>query len=632
MRLFNPVSILPLLLVCALGAQRLPADTLANMLADGLSEPSAQVQSTLPRYLQSRSAQFVDWLSDGSMLIATRFGDTQQIHRVSRPLGAREQVSFATDGVVAAQARPYASDALVYLEPLHGGQSDQLFLQHLDTHELTALTDGNHRDGAARWAHDGKHLAFASNRLNSNDTAIYELDTDASAAVPRLLAGGSGEHWRLLDWSGDDARVLLGREQGTDTATVQLYIVEVDSGEITPLGTAGATTAKASAVSKANPQTPLMARDARFATDGHGILMLTTQSAPGQAAIAAESVRLVYLDLHSQQWHDLASNGSHDVQRFAQSADGRYIAYTLRENGVDQLMLIDQTRKLDLSVPQLPLGLIGNLKFDVSGQHLGLSVESTRSPQDVWVYEPETHALTQWTHSEVGPIDVTGFALPQALHFPTWDRIDGKARELSALVYRSAALADTAGPRPVVIALCAPGGSLCEAGFEPFIQFLVNELGVVVVAPTMRTQPTATDELREDSVRDIGSLLVWIGLQRELDRNRVALLGEAVGGYVALQALADYGDRLRAGVAAFAPHQSALGHASAIRKPVLLVQGLNNPSAPPYELDQLRARLRAEGVEVQSLAAPEEGTGFDRKSHRDAYHEVTANFLAQWLR
>ena len=75
--------------------------------------PSAQIQSsTLPRHLQSRSAQFVDWLSDGSMLIATRFGDTQQIHRVSMPLGAREQVSFAADGVVAAQARPYASDAL----------------------------------------------------------------------------------------------------------------------------------------------------------------------------------------------------------------------------------------------------------------------------------------------------------------------------------------------------------------------------------------------------------------------------------------------------------------------------------------------------------------------------------------
>jgi dipeptidyl aminopeptidase/acylaminoacyl peptidase len=629
MRRFNPDSKLPLLtLVCVLSAQPLAANT----VEDGLSEPAPQVQTSLPRYLQSRSAQFVDWLSDGSLLIATRFGDTQQIHRVSRPLGAREQVSFAAGGVVAAQARPYASDALVYLESLHGGQSDQLFLQRLDTHELTALTDGNHRDGAARWAHDGKHLAFASNRLDSAGTAIYELDTDASAAVPRLLAGGAGDHWRLLDWSGDDKRVLLGREPGTAAASVQLFIVDVDSGEITPVGSAQAA-GKSRAGSKGIAALAAVSvHDARFATDGHGIVMLTTQSAPGQAAASApDAVRLVYLDLHSEQWHDLSSSGSHDVQQFAQSADGRYIAYTLRENGLDRLMLIDQTRKLDLSVPQLPAGLIGNLKFDQSGQRLGLSIESTRSPADAWVYEPETHALTQWTRSEVGPIDTTHFTVPTPLRFATWDRIDGKPRELSALVYRSAG-ADAAGPRPVVIVLCAPGGSQCEPGFEPFLQFLVNELGVVVVAPAMRTEPSAADELGEDTVRDVGSLLVWIGLQRELDRSRIALLGEGIGGYVALQALADYGDRLRAAVAAFAPHQSVLGHASAIRRPLLLVQGLNNPSAPAYELDQLGVRLRAQGVEVQSLAASEEGAAFDRESNRDAYRAAAANFLFHWLR
>ena len=39
------------------------------------------------------------------------------------PLGMREHVSFAPGGVAAAQARPYASDALIYLEPLQGGQA-----------------------------------------------------------------------------------------------------------------------------------------------------------------------------------------------------------------------------------------------------------------------------------------------------------------------------------------------------------------------------------------------------------------------------------------------------------------------------------------------------------------------------
>ena len=39
-------------------------------------------------------ALFQDWLSDGSILIATRFGSTQQIHRVTAPGGDRAQITF----------------------------------------------------------------------------------------------------------------------------------------------------------------------------------------------------------------------------------------------------------------------------------------------------------------------------------------------------------------------------------------------------------------------------------------------------------------------------------------------------------------------------------------------------------
>ena len=89
--------------------------------------------------------------------------------------------------------------------------------------------------------------------------------------------------------------------------------------------------------------------------------------------------------------------------------------------------------------------------------------------------------------------------------------MDGKPHELGALVYRSAALAQAGGPRPVVIALYTPpGSSQSGPGFDPFVQYLINELGLVVVSPTLRDEPAGTDELREETVRDVGSLLVWI--------------------------------------------------------------------------------------------------------------------------
>ena len=185
------------------------------------------------------------------MLIATRFGDSEQIHRLRAPLGMREQLSYAPGGIVAGAARPYASDAFAYLAPLHGGEASQLFLQRLADHALTALTDGSHRDGAPLWAHDGKRIAFASNRRNGIDVDIYVLDTGEAGATPRLVVGGAGNHWRAFDWSIDDKRLLLGRELsgGSGAGESELYIAQVDSGEISAIGfAAGAAEGAAGAV------------------------------------------------------------------------------------------------------------------------------------------------------------------------------------------------------------------------------------------------------------------------------------------------------------------------------------------------------------------------------------------------
>ena len=616
---------------------------------DGLPPPDPAVGATLPHYLQSRSASFVDWLLDGSMLVRTRFGEVEEIHQLRAPLGMREQLTYAAGGVAAGAARPYASDALVYLTPLHGGGTSQLFLERIADRQVTALTDGSHRDQRPLWAHDGKRIAFASNRRDGTDIDIYVLDTGDSGATPRLVVGGSGTHWRVYDWSIDDKRLLIGRDGPSDS---ELYLAQVDSGEITAVGfsSSAADRSAARASASASAKTAIPVHDAKFATDGRGILVLSHFTAPGTAAAGAagpagtpsgagsQFQHLAYVDLGGHEWRELSTDEHHDVESFDRSVDGRYIAYSVNDSGSSHLMLIDQQRKLDLTVATLPPGVISSLAFDSSSKRLALTLESIRSPRDVYVLEPESQALTRWTQSEVGPLDPQAFVAPQLLRYPTWDRVDGQARLLTALVYRP--VVAQAAPRAVLLLLCGGGGGQCRPGFDPFLQWLVDQLGVVVVAPNVRGSSgfgrslaeAGEGALRDDTARDIGSLLVWIDLQRDLDRNRVALLGEGYGAYLALQSLADYGDRLRGAVVAFAPPLAGLANGAAIRRPVLLVQGLDNPGVPAYGLEQLRSRLRVDGVDAQYLAAADEGVSFSRKSTVDAYHDAAGNFLAQLLR
>ena len=182
--------------------------------------------------------------------------------------------------------------AFVYLSPRAGGQSAALLLQDPDRWAY-ALTDGAFRDGTVLWAHDGKRIAFSSNRGASAAGSMgREREIDAARdqrercrARPRsrLVAGGAGWRWRVFDFSLDDQRLLLGREalsaesgagrqRGSRRGTVP---ADLTSGELTALEAPRKADSKAKAGSKATAA-PLRARAARFAPDGRGLLLLAS--------------------------------------------------------------------------------------------------------------------------------------------------------------------------------------------------------------------------------------------------------------------------------------------------------------------------------------------------------------------
>jgi len=70
-----------------------------NLIFEGIPPADPALATRLARYQQSRGATFLDWLADGSLLVSTRFGDTEQVHRVSAPLGMREQLTFYSDPI-----------------------------------------------------------------------------------------------------------------------------------------------------------------------------------------------------------------------------------------------------------------------------------------------------------------------------------------------------------------------------------------------------------------------------------------------------------------------------------------------------------------------------------------------------
>ena len=83
MRRSYPALVLAALIALPAQAAR---EERGNFVLDGVPPVPVALSERVSPWLQARSASFVGWLPDGSMLVTTRFGETDQLHRVAAAL------------------------------------------------------------------------------------------------------------------------------------------------------------------------------------------------------------------------------------------------------------------------------------------------------------------------------------------------------------------------------------------------------------------------------------------------------------------------------------------------------------------------------------------------------------------
>jgi len=647
--LLRALLVLSSLLLCSTSGAA-ARETRGTLVLDGVPEHSPRVLATLDGWLTGRSASFQDFLPDGSILITTRFGDADQVHHVAKPGADRRQLTFDIDPAGGASASPASTPRrMLFSRDRGGNENAQLYLQDLDTNQVRRLTDGQSRHGGALWSRDGRYVAFQGNARNGVNQDVYLVDV-ATSAAPRLVIASQGQTWTPLDWSPDGQRLLLLDYRSVTDAT--LYVAEIASGAFKAVSLSGDP-------AKPSPQTGI--GSTRFAADGRGVWL--------SADLGGEFRQLRYIDLIDGSLRTLTADLPWDIDDFEVSSDGHWLAYVANVDGFSELRIADLGAGTTRTAKGVPQGILYNLRFDRQGTKLGMTVETPTSPRDVWTYEIESDQATRWTSSEMGLVDPARLSPTQVFRYPTWDRVSGAPRRIPALIQKPA----KAGRHPVVIDIHGGPEGQSRPGYSPFLQYLTAELGYAVIQPNVRGSTgygrsyTMLDNgrLREDSVRDIGSLLVWIAAQPDLDANRVVVMGGSYGGYMVLASLIAYGDRLQGGIdvvgisnfvtfltntagyrrdlrrveygderdpsmRAFLRRISPLERASAIRRPLLVVQGLNDPRVPASESEQLVKKVREQAGEVWYLAAKDEGHGFRKKNNRDFYLKTAATFLERF--
>ncbi|MBI3862926.1 MAG: S9 family peptidase [Planctomycetia bacterium] len=634
-------------------ACRAPADrpAFAADAADPLRPPAIATQSVPPvppelserlrQYQNTRSATFRGWSPAGKgMLIATRFADTVQLHRVYEPGGRREQVTFFNEPADGAFI-PEANDGAMLVEMSRGGsENNQIYFFDRSTGQAQLLTDGKSRNQPGPVLHDGSKMIIHSNSRNQRDTDLYVSETRKPGTL-KLLMESTNEFWTATDWSRDGTKLLMNRYVSINESYPALFDMATQKKTTLPSPEAG----------------PASFGSLKFARDGRSV-WLTTDA-------RGEFRQLGRLDLATMKYTWVTEDIPWDVDSIEVEPNSDLIAFTVNEDGASGLYLIDKgkRRKVDL-----PLGQVASLEFSPDGKHLGFTLARPDAPADAHSIALADDKLTRWTFSEVGGLNPATFVTASRIQFPGHEGL-----KIPAYYFKPRTATKD---RPAGVLINIHGGP--ESQYRPLFngteQFYLTELGMAVIHPNVRGSSgygktyvrLDNADKREDSVRDIGGLLDWIGTQPELDASRVVVMGGSYGGFMVLASLTHFSDRIKAGVdiVGIASFRSFLKNTSAyrqdlrraeygderdpkmqayfdkidplnnvdkIKSSLLVIHGRNDPRVPFSEAEQIASRVASSGRKVWTVYADNEGHGFAKKANRDYMTAAVVLFFSDAL-
>ncbi|GAB4195700.1 MAG: S9 family peptidase [Wenzhouxiangellaceae bacterium] len=653
----------PLALCCLLAslAPSLPAGAAEvesrqedQLVLSGIPAADEAQALRLSHYLATRDARFAGWLSDddeAGIVVLTRFGQTRQLHRVRRPGGSREQITFGDDPVLNAwPLTGVSTPQLLFLRDFQGNENFQIYHLDLSNGDLQRLSDGLSRHGALVQANQPYQFAHYITARNQRDWDLVSLSAQQSADQPRrqwrqrLIRQGEGT-WLPLDWSPDDQWLLALR---VSSAAISLpYLLRADGEERIALYPEGEREAY---------------MDGRFDRKGRAIFLLSNRG--------REFVGLFRLDLGSGELR-LVLDLPHDIEQLAISPDRSMLALVINEQGYSRLRLLASNTLKPLRLPPIPDGVIDSLRFSADSSQLGFSLGNASHPGDAYAIDLRRQHLTRWTRSEMGGLPEEQMVEPRLIDYPGYAAEGEPPLQIPAWYYPAR---DRSQPRPVVVYIHGGPEIQARPRFDPLIQYWVRELGLAVLVPNVRGSQgygrsyISLDDgrRREDAVRDIGALLDWIAQQPELDHQRVGLYGASYGGYMVLSSMAHFADRVRAGVdlngitdfvtflrntseyrrdhrrgeygderratmREFLRSISPQAMSDRIVSPLFIAQGANDPRVPASQSASLVETLRQDGREVWYFLAADEGHGFRKQRNRIRLHTAIAQFWQRHL-
>ena len=574
--------------------------------------------------------------TNGDLLVSSDETGVYNAYRLDVTSGQMTALTQSDDRGVYADSWFPEDDRFIYQQDGNGDELTHVFVMTPEG-AVTDLTPGEgHKAGFAGWSSDGNSFYVFS---NERDGAAFDMYRYSAADYSREVLYENSEGLDLGSISSDGRWVVYARNNSN--ADSDLFLIDVTADELELVNI--------------TPHEGDIEYSAMGFTPDNSQLIYSTNE-------FGEFSQAWTLSLETGEREVLVAD-DWDVMYVGYSPSGRYRVSGVNNDASTDVTLTDLATGDAVVLKNVPDGDLAQVRFNRDETAIAFGLNRDTAPYDLY-HMPLGGDAVQLTKALNPAINSDFMVEGEVVRFASYDGL-----QVPGILYKPRE-ASAENPAPAMVWVHGGPGGQSRKGYSATIQHLVNH-GYAVYQINNRGSSGYgktfyhLDDLKhgEADLGDVVASRAFLASYDWIDGERVGIIGGSYGGYMVAAALAFEPEAFEVGVNIFGVTNwlrtlesippwwgafrdslyaelgdpatdtdrltaiSPLFHAENIVKPLLVVQGANDPRVLQVESDELVDEVRANNVPVEYVLFEDEGHGFRKRVNRITASEAYLQFL-----
>jgi len=554
--------------------------------------------------------------------------------------GEPTQLTYSEDDAIFALSFFPEDNRILYSSDKGGNEINHIYLRDEDGTVRDLTPEEKEKASFYGWAFDQKSFFYGSNKRDPRFFDIYEMDIETF--TPKMIYQNDAGY-ELASISRDKKYFAFFKPITTNNSDMYLY------------------DRKTKEMKHLSPhEGDVQYRPQTFSPDSKNLYYLTDED--------SEFTYLKRYDIEAGQ-KDTVEQYDWDIWYTYFSRNGKYRVVGINEDARTVIKVYDTSTNQPLKLPELPGGNISSVNISKSEKIMAFYFNGSRSPNNLLVYNFDSGVYAQLTDTMNPEIEPEDLVEAEVVRYKSFDGLD-----IPGVYYKP----HNINPREKVPALImvhgGPGGQ-ARKGYRPIQQYLVNHGYALIDVNNRGSSGYGKTFFKMDDKKhgevDLDDC-VWakkyLISTGYIDPDKIGIIGGSYGGYMVLAGLTFRPDEFAAGVDLFGISNwvrtmqsippwwesfkealyaemgnpetdleylrriSPLFHADNIQKPLMVLQGANDPRVLKVESDEIVEAVKKKGIPVEYIVFDDEGHGFLIKENRITAYKAILDFLNKYLR